>query len=127
MRMRHIILKVDDQDKALNFYTKILGFEKKSDLPMGPFRWLTVVAPDDDGGVELILEPNSPPPALAAQRALYEAGFPAALFSTHDLQADYERLKQLGVVFRGEPDRSGPVALVFFEDSCGNLINLVQG
>ncbi len=126
MRMRHIILKVDDQEKALNFYTKILGFEKKLDLPMGPFRWLTVVAPDDDGGVELILEPNSPPPALAAQRALYEAGFPAALFSTRDLQADYERLKQLGVVFRGEPDRSGPVPLVFFEDTCGNLINLVQ-
>ncbi len=125
MQMRHIILKVDDQDKALHFYTTVLGFVKKFDLPMGQFRWLTVTAPDD-GHVELILEPNSPPPALTAQRALYEAGFPAALFSTKDIQADYQRLKKLGVVFRGEPDHSGPVVTVFFEDTCGNLINLVQ-
>ena len=126
MQMRHIIIKVDDQDKALNFYTTILGFVKRLDVPMGPFRWLTVSAPDDVNGVELVLEPNSLPPALASQRALYEGGFPAAIFSTDDIHGEYERLKGLGVAFRGEPDSSGPVTTVFFEDTCGNLINLVQ-
>ena len=85
-----------------------------------------VVEPDDPDGVEIVLEPNAPPPAAASQKALYENGFPAALLTTATLQADYERLRDLGVVFRGEPDLSGPVPTVFFEDGCGNLINLAQ-
>ena len=127
MQIRHVIIKVDDQDKALSFYTSVLGFVKKHDSPIGRFRWLTVSSPEDAEGVELVLEPNDPPPARASQSALYNASFPAIILSTNNIGAEYQRLKGLGVKFRGEPKSMGPVTAVFFEDTCGNLINLVQG
>jgi catechol 2,3-dioxygenase-like lactoylglutathione lyase family enzyme len=117
---------VDDQDKALAFYTGVLGFTVKNDIPMGQFRWLTVTSPEGAEGVELVLEPTGFPPAHAYQSALYEAGIPATAFLTDDIASEYARLKQLGVVFRGEPSNMGPITGVLFEDTCGNLINLVQ-
>ncbi len=125
MQIRNVVIKVDDQDKALAFYTTVLGFVKKLDVP-GPIRWLTVCAPEGAEGVELVLEPNNFPPALTSQKALYDAGFPAAVFTTNDITADYQRLKGLGVEFRGEPKIIGPVTYVFFDDTCGNLVALNQ-
>ncbi len=126
MQIRHVIIKVDDQEKALSFYTRVVGFVKKLDVPIGAFRWLTVFSPEGAEGVELVLEPNSPPPARAAQKALYDGGFPAALFTTSDIAVEYRRLKGLGVSFRGEPKNMGSVTAVPFEDTCGNLIMLAQ-
>lgn len=119
-------ISVEDQDRALAFYTDIIGFKKKHDIPMGPFRWLTVCSPEGVAGVELVLEPMAFPPARVYQQALWEAGIPATAFMTKDIAAEYARLKALGVVFRGEPQNMGPVTVVLFEDTCGNLINLVQ-
>jgi catechol 2,3-dioxygenase-like lactoylglutathione lyase family enzyme len=126
MQIRLTSVNVDDQDKALAFYTEILGFEKKADMPMGPFRWLTVTAPEGAAGVELVLEPMGFEPAKAYQKAAFAAGIPATAFITHDIDAEYRRLKALGVKFRGEPTKMGPIVTVLFEDGCGNLINLVQ-
>ena len=126
MQIRHVLIKVDNQDKALAFYTSVLGFKKKVDAPMGQFRWLTVFSIEGSDPVELVLEPNSLPPALASQKALYDAGFPAIILTTNNIKAEYERLKGVGVKFRGEPKNIGPAISVFFEDTCGNLINLVQ-
>lgn len=126
MQIRHVIIKVDDQEKALSFYTSVVGFVKKLDIPMDRFRWLTVSSPEGAEGVELVLEPNDFPPARASQKALYDAGFPATILATNDIGAEYQRLKGLGVKFRGEPKSVGPVTAVFFEDTCGNIINLVQ-
>lgn len=117
---------VEDQDHALAFYTSILGFEKKHDIPMGAFRWLTVSSPEGAVGVELVLEPMAFSPARAYQKALFEAGIPATAFISKDIAAEYDRLKKLGVRFRGEPVSMGPITTVLFEDTCGNLINLVQ-
>ena len=117
---------VDDQDKALAFYTSKLGFQKKNDIAMGEFRWLTVTSPDGVDGVELVLEPMGFPPARQFQKALYEAGIPHTAFLTADIATEFRRLKALGVVFRGEPKAMGPITAVLFEDTCGNLINLVQ-
>jgi len=125
MQIRNVIIKVDDQDKALSFYTTVIGFEKGQDILVGGVRWLTVTAPEGAKGVELVLEPNFPP-SDAAQKLLYDAGFPAAVLTTRDIAADFLRLKGLGVSFRGEPETIGPVTTVFFEDTCGNLIALVQ-
>ncbi len=125
MQIRYVIIKVDDQDKALAFYTNVLGFNKQQDRP-GDIRWLTVSSPEGADGVELVLEPNHFPPAQAAQKALYDGGFPATVLSSTDIQADYKRLKAAGVVFHGEPRRVGPVTAVRFEDTCGNHIMLVQ-
>jgi catechol 2,3-dioxygenase-like lactoylglutathione lyase family enzyme len=94
MRLRHILIKVDDQDKALAFYTSILGFEKKNDHDGGRVRWLTVVAPDDADGTELVLEPTSDAPARAAQKALHDAHFPAALITTRDIHGEFDRLSR---------------------------------
>lgn len=126
MHIRHALIKVDDQDKALSFYTSILGFVKKHDHTIGAVRWLTVVEPQAAAAMELVLEPNHFPPARAAQKTLYDANFPATVLTTGDLAAEYERLKALGVVFRSEPKNVGPVATAFFEDTCGNVIALVQ-
>lgn len=116
-----------DQDKALAFYTDVIGFEKKHDIPMGgAHRWLTVTAPEGAQGVELLLEPMAFPPARDFQRALYDAGMPATAFITHDIAAEFARLRAKGVTFRGEPTDYGMVQAVLFEDGCGNLINLVQ-
>jgi catechol 2,3-dioxygenase-like lactoylglutathione lyase family enzyme len=119
-------IMVDDQDKALAFYTEKLGFEKMADIPMGDYRWLTVVSPEGLPGVELALEPMSFPPSKAFQKALYEAGIPATAFLTGDIHFECRRLRERGVVLRGEPVATGPIISVNFEDSCGNLINLVQ-
>jgi len=117
---------VDNQENALRFYTTILGFVKKKDIPMGQFRWLTVSSPEGAEGVELVLEPIGFSPAQTYQKALFAAGIPATAFLTNDIHAEYLRLKALGVGFRGEPKSMGPIIAVLFEDTCGNLINLVQ-
>jgi predicted enzyme related to lactoylglutathione lyase len=117
---------VEDQDRALRFYTDVLGFDKKHDIPMGEFRWLTVTSPEGVSGVELVLEPMAFPPARVYQKALYDAGIPATAFMSADIKAEFQRLKAQGVKFRGEPTKMGPVIVVLFEDTCGNLINLVQ-
>ncbi|QNM96796.1 VOC family protein [Chitinimonas koreensis] len=126
MQIKLASIPVDDQERALRFYTEVLGFEKHTDLPMGPFRWLTVSSPEGVAGVELVLEPIGFEPARVYQQALYEAGIPATAFITHDIAAEYERLLARGVRFRSEPRAMGPITAVLFEDGCGNLINLVQ-
>ena len=126
MQITLVSLLVDDQDRALAFYTSMLGFQKKHDIPMGTFRWLTVTAPEGVAGVELVLEPMAFPPARVYQRALFEAGIPATAFMSNDIHAEYARLKERGVKFRAEPRHMGVVTVALFEDTCGNLINLVQ-
>jgi len=117
---------VENQEHALHFYTNILGFVKGKDIPMGQYRWLTVSSPEGAEGVELELEPMGFPPAQTYQKALIAAGIPATAFLTNDIHSEYQRLKALGVKFRGEPKSMGPITAVVFEDTCGNLINLVQ-
>lgn len=126
MRVALSSIMVDDQDKALAFYTGVLGFTLKNDIPIGHFRWLTVTSPDGVEGVELVLEPLGFPPAKAYQQALFNAGIPQTAFLTQDVHAEYGALKAKGVIFRGEPKPMGSVIAVQFEDTCGNLINLVQ-
>lgn len=126
MQIKFVSIFVEDQEKALQFYTNVLGFEKMADLPIGEFRWLTVTAPEGMPGVELVLEPAHFPPAVVYQKALFDAGIPATAFISTNLEAEYVRLKERGVVFRGEPQAAGPIRTVLFEDTCGNLINLVQ-
>ena len=126
MQLKFISITVNNQEEALNFYTNVLGFTKMADIPMGEYRWLTVVSPDGIEGVELVLEPLAFEPARVYQKALFDAGIPATAFITNDINAEYNRLKNLGVVFRGEPQIMGPVTVAMFEDTCGNLINLVQ-
>lgn len=126
MQIKFVSIMVQDQDAALKFYTEKAGFKKLSDIPMGPFRWLTVVSPDGVEGAEVVLEPMAFPPAREFQKALYSAGIPATAFITKDIDAEFKRLKANGVVFRGEPQAMGPIQTVLFEDTCGNLINLVQ-
>ncbi len=117
---------VDDQEKALRFYTEILGFEKRQDVPVGDFRWLTVTSPGASDGVELLLEPNDNPAAKAFQQALYQQGIQATNFGADDVRAEYERMKKLGVVFPSEPTEMGSVIIAVFDDTCGNLIGLSQ-
>lgn len=117
---------VDDQAKALDFYTDVLGFQKKRDVPAGGARWLTVVSPADPDGVELLLEPNGNPIAKTYQQALYDAGIPATTFAVDDLQAEYDRLRERGVAFTSEPVTHEGVTSVVFDDTCGNLIGLHQ-
>jgi catechol 2,3-dioxygenase-like lactoylglutathione lyase family enzyme len=126
MQIKFASVMVEDQEQALRFYVDVLGFVKVADLPMGPYRWLTVRSPEGVDGVELVLEPLGFPPARAFQRALREAGIPATAFTTRDIQAEFRRLSARGVKFRGEPATMGPVTVVLFEDGCGNLLNLVQ-
>ena len=117
---------VDDQDKALNFYTEILGFVKKTEIPMGAFRWLTVVSKSSPDGVELLLEPMGFEPARVFQKALLAAGIPAASFAVDDIEKEYERMEQLGVIFKMKPTVMGPVTIARLEDGCGNLIQIVK-
>lgn len=128
MEIRYVSVLVDDQDKALRFYTEKLGFVKKSDMLDGdsPLRWLTVVAPGDDESVELELQATHFPSAKAYQKDQFDAGYAFAILHTKDIQAEYNRLKKVGVVFHGEPEDAGPVFTVKFEDTCGNLINMIQ-
>lgn len=117
---------VEDQAKALAFYTDVLGFVKKNDVPIGEDRWLTVVSPDGSTDVELLLEPMGFPPARVYQKALFEAGIPAAVFGVSDIQHEFERLVKLGVKFKSGPTPAGPVTIAILDDTCGNLIQLLQ-
>lgn len=117
---------VDDQAKALQFYTAKLGFLKKNDIPMGDYRWLTVVSPEAPEGTELLLEPNAHRAAKPFQSALYADGIPATMFAVDDAQKEYDRLVALGVTFRMAPARMGPVTIAVLDDTCGNWIQFVQ-
>jgi len=126
LQIRHVILKVHDQDAALEFYTSVLGFVKTRDDRRGHRRWLTISSRKGSRGAEIVLEPSSYRPARASQQALYDAAFPAAILSTNDIAAVYQRLKALGVKFRGKPKKAGERSFVFFDDTCGNFIVLLQ-
>ncbi len=126
MQIKLSSITVKDQDKALTFYTDVLGFVKKQDIPMGEHRWLTVVSPEGPADVELLLEPLGFPPAKTYQAALYEAGIPANAFAVSDIRGEYERLVGRGVEFKGEPTQAGPVTLAVLDDTCGNWIQLYQ-
>jgi catechol 2,3-dioxygenase-like lactoylglutathione lyase family enzyme len=115
---------VDDQQKALRFYTEVLGFVKKTEVPLGGHSWLTVVSPDEPDGVELVLEPDEHPAAKPFKRALVEDGIPFTSFAVDDVQKEYERLVGLGVRFTQQPTRMGPVTTAVLDDTCGNLIQI---
>jgi len=125
MRIKLTSVMVDDQAKALKFYTEVIGFRKNKDIPVGEYRWLTVVAPDRDD-LELALEPNAHPAGKAFQDAMFKQGIPIAAFESTDLAADFARLKASGVVFTQEPTKAGPVSIAVCADTCGNLIQLYQ-
>jgi catechol 2,3-dioxygenase-like lactoylglutathione lyase family enzyme len=115
---------VDDQDKALAFYTDVLGFRKKTEVPVGEHRWLTVVSPDAPDGVELVLEPDAHPAAKPFKEALVEDGIPFTSFGVDDVEREYERLRGLGVRFTQAPTAMGPVTTAVLDDTCGNLIQI---
>jgi catechol 2,3-dioxygenase-like lactoylglutathione lyase family enzyme len=118
---------VNDQDKALTFYTGVLGFVKKQDVTAGEYRWLTVVSPDQPDGTELLLEPNANPAARTYQEAIFGQGIPAAMFEVGNVKEEYQRLKALGVVFTVEPTPvMGSIMRAVFDDTCGNLIQIIQ-
>ena len=117
---------VDDQEKALRFYTEMLGFEKKHDVPMGPHRWLTVVSPEARDGVELLLEPDEHPAARPFKNALVADGIPFTSFAVSDVRAEFDRLSGAGVRFTQPPVAMGPVITAVLDDTCGNLIQLAQ-
>jgi catechol 2,3-dioxygenase-like lactoylglutathione lyase family enzyme len=117
---------VDDQAKALTFYTDVLGFVKKHDVPMGESRWLTVVSPNDPDGTELLLEPDQHPAARPFKDALVADGIPFTSFGVDDVHAEYERLKGLGIRFTQAPTDMGPVTVAVFDDTCGNLIQIAE-
>jgi catechol 2,3-dioxygenase-like lactoylglutathione lyase family enzyme len=119
-------IMVDDQDKALRFYTEVLGFQKKREFPVGAYKWLTVVSPEAPDEVELTLEPNANPAAKTFQQAMFSQGIPLAAFQVSGMQKEYERLKSLGVVFTVEPTAAGPVTITVLSDTCGNLIQLYE-
>jgi catechol 2,3-dioxygenase-like lactoylglutathione lyase family enzyme len=124
MRIKLTSVMVDDQDKALRFYTEVFGFVKKNDIPVGAFRWITVVSPDGPGDVELALEPNANPVGRAFQEGLFTQGIPATAFEVDDVVQEASRLKALDVVFTQEPTRQGPISLAICADTCGNLIQI---
>jgi catechol 2,3-dioxygenase-like lactoylglutathione lyase family enzyme len=117
---------VDNQAKALAFYTDVLGFQKKNDIPMGEHRWLTVVSPETPDGVELVLEPDEHPAAKPFKAALVEDGIPFTMFAVKDVQREFERLRELGVRFTQEPATMGPVTTAVLDDTCGNLIQIAE-
>ena len=127
MRIYLTSVLVDDQEKALGFYTDVLGFQKKNDIPLGGgARWLTVVSPDDSEGTELLLEPDAHPAAGPFKAALVADGIPATSFAVDDVQAEFQRLRGLGVRFTQEPVEMGAVTTAVFDDTCGNLIQIVK-
>lgn len=117
---------VQDQDEALTFYSEILGFVKKTDIPMGKYRWITLVSPDDQNGTELLLEPNDHPAAKEYQKKIFADGIPATMFGVADVRKEYSRLLDLGVKFTMEPTDMGAVTIAVFDDTCGNLIQIAQ-
>jgi len=126
MRIYVTSVFVDDQAKALDFYTRTLGFRVKHDVPMGAHRWLTVVSPEDPAGTELLLEPNEHPAVRPYQAALVQDGIPATSFRVDDVDGEYARLRALGVAFTLTPKDAGPVRMAVLDDTCGNLIQLIQ-
>jgi catechol 2,3-dioxygenase-like lactoylglutathione lyase family enzyme len=126
MKIRLTSVFVDDQAKALDFYTKTLGFEEKQDIPLGEFRWLTVVSPEDADGTELLLEPNVHPAATDYQSALFSDGIPVAAFEVDDLAAEHARLSTEGVRFTAQPTDVGTAMIAVLDDTCGNLIQLYE-
>ncbi|UFH54531.1 VOC family protein [Spirosoma sp. KNUC1025] len=126
MKIKLLSILVDNQDKALKFYTEILGFIKKTEIPMGEHKWLTVVSREEQDGAEIVLEPMGFPPAQTYQASLYAAGIPLAAFQVDDIHKEYERLAALGVTFSMKPTAMGAVTLAVFDDTCGNNIQLYQ-
>jgi len=126
MRITLTSVLVDDQYKALRFYTDVLGFEKKTEIPLGEHRWLTVVSPADPDGTELALEPDAHPAAKVFKQALASDGIPCTSFAVDDVAAEFARLAQLGVRFTQEPAEMGPVTTAVFDDTCGNLIQVAH-
>ncbi|WP_327145536.1 VOC family protein [Nocardia sp. NBC_01327] len=125
MRIYITSVFVDDQQKALDFYTGVLGFTTKHDIPLGEARWLTVVSPEDPEGAELLLEPDGHPAVKPYKTGLLADGIPAASFQVADVRAEYDRLRDRGVTFTQEPIAAGPVTIAVFADTCGNLIQIV--
>jgi catechol 2,3-dioxygenase-like lactoylglutathione lyase family enzyme len=126
MRINLTSVLVDDQDRALRFYTEVLGFVKKTEVPLGEHRWLTVVSPEAPDGVELVLEPDEHPAVKPFKEALVADGIPFTSFAVADVHAEVERLRALGVIFTQEPLQMGPVTTAVLDDTCGNLIQLVS-
>ncbi len=125
MRIKLAGIFVDDQEKALKFYTEILGFKKSQDIPAGEFRWITLASPEG-GDAELSIEPNVNPTAKTYQEALFEQGIPITAFEVDDVQSEFRRLSDLGVAFTSEPTDAGEVVYAVFVDTCGNLIQIYQ-
>ena len=126
MRINLASVLVDDQEKALWFYTEILGFQEKANVPLGEHRWITVVSPEDPDGTELVLEPDEHPAAKPFKKALVADGIPFTAFAVDDVRAEHERLRGLGVRFTQEPTDMGPVTTAVLDDTCGNLIQIVH-
>ncbi|SON58633.1 hypothetical protein MSIMFI_00111 [Mycobacterium simulans] len=126
MRINLSSVLVDDQDKALRFYTNVLGFQKKTDVPLGEHRWITLVSPEDPDGTELVLEPDSHPAVKPFKAALIADGIPFTSFAVDDVRAEFERLRGLGVHFTQEPTDMGPVTTAVLDDTCGNLIQIAH-
>jgi catechol 2,3-dioxygenase-like lactoylglutathione lyase family enzyme len=126
MRISLSSVMVDNQDKALRFYTDVLGFRKKHDVPVGEYRWITVTSPEGPDDVELALEPNANPAGKAFQDAMFAQGIPIAAFEVADIAGEFARLSRLGVAFTRQPTPAGPVTLAVFSDTCGNLIQIYQ-
>ncbi|MBA3912382.1 MAG: VOC family protein [Acidobacteriales bacterium] len=126
MRIRLTSIMVEDQDKALQFYTQTLGFRKKHEIPVGEYKWITVVSPEGPDEVELSLEPNANPAGKTFQQAMFKQGIPVAAFEADDIHKEYERLKSNGVVFTRELTKMGPVTIAVFSDTCGNLIQIYK-
>jgi catechol 2,3-dioxygenase-like lactoylglutathione lyase family enzyme len=126
MRIKLTSIMVDDQDKALRFYTEVLGFRKKHDIPVGEYRWITVISPEGPEDLELALEPNANPAGKAFQEAMFSQGIPLAAFEVTDIAGEFARLTAKRVAFTRQPTQAGPVTLAVFADTCGNLIQLYQ-
>jgi catechol 2,3-dioxygenase-like lactoylglutathione lyase family enzyme len=126
MRIKLTSIMVDDQDKALRFYTEVLGFRRKHDIPVGEYRWITVTSPEGPDDLELALEPNANPAGKTFQEAMFAQGIPLAVFEVTDIAVEFARLREKGVVFLRQPAPAGPVTVATFADTCGNLIQLYQ-
>ncbi len=126
MRINLASVLVDDQEKALRFYTQVLGFKQKTNIPVGEYRWITVVSPEDPDGTELVLEPDDHPAARPFKKALVADGIPFTSFAVDDVRAEYERLRELGVGFTQEPTDMGPLTTAVLDDTCGNLIQIAH-
>ena len=126
MRIKLTSIMVEDQERALRFYTETLGFKTKHDIPVGEYRWITVTSPDGPSDLELALEPNANPAGKAFQSAMFAQGIPLAAFEVADIAAEFSRLSAKGVAFTKAPTPAGPVTLAVFADTCGNLIQLYQ-